>query len=151
MDVFISGTPSLLGTDIVTIDHGRNDWSSKVEIGTIGTHTDLKASFDVTTFYGAFRYVIESIMTDYPTVRIVLVTPVQEYNIAANAKGYTIADYATAVRALGDFYSLPVIDMWKNSGINYNNYPTYKPDMVHPNEAGHELMGRYAAGVIGMI
>lgn len=138
--------PDLSKYDIVTIAHGTNDLSSSVPIGEIGLITDK--ILDTNTFYGAYRKVIETIIKNYPHIRIVLCTPIHKYTTheaneaVANSVGHTLKDYVDAIHNLANMYSLIVCDMYKDCGINYLNYTTYMPDGVHPNDYGGELMGK---------
>ena len=138
--------PDLSKYDIVTIAHGTNDLSSSVPIGEIGSITDKL--LDTNTFYGAYRKVIETIIKNYPHIRIVLCTPIHKYTIheaneaVANGAGHKLKDYVDAIHNLANMYSLIVCDMYKDCGINYLNYTTYMPDGVHPNGYGGELMGK---------
>ena len=138
--------PDLSKYDIVTIAHGTNDLSSSVPIGEIGLITDK--ILDTNTFYGAYRKVIETIIKNYPHIRIVLCTPIHKYTTheaneaVANSVGHRLKDYVDAIHNLANMYSLIVCDMYKDCGINYLNYTTYMPDGVHPNDYGGELMGK---------
>lgn len=138
--------PDLSKYDIVTIAHGTNDLSSSVPIGEIGSITDKL--LDTNTFYGAYRKVIETIIKNYPHIRIVLCTPIHKYTTheaneaVANSAGHKLKDYVDAIHNLANMYSLIVCDMYKDCGINYLNYTTYMPDGVHPNDYGGELMGK---------
>ena len=138
--------PDLSKYDIVTIAHGTNDLSSSVPIGEIGLITDK--ILDTNTFYGAYRKVIETIIKNYPHIRIVLCTPIHKHTMheaneaVANGAGHVLKDYVDAIHNLANMYSLIVCDMYKDCGINYLNYTTYMPDGVHPNDYGGELMGK---------
>lgn len=138
--------PDLSKYDIVTIAHATNDLSSSVPIGEIGLITDT--SLDTNTFYGAYRKVLETIIKNYPHIRIVLCTPIHKYTthepneVVANTAGHMLKDYVDAIHNLANMYSLIVCDMYKDCGINYLNYATYMPDGVHPNDYGGELMGK---------
>ena len=138
--------PDLSKYDIVTIAHGTNDLSSHVPIGEIGLITDN--NLNTKTFYGAYRKVIETIINNYPHIRIVLCTPIHKHTThepneaVANNAGHTLKDYVDAIHDLANMYSLIVCDMYKDCGINFLNYTTYMPDGVHPNDYGGELMGK---------
>ena len=138
--------PDLSKYDIVTIAHGTNDLSSNVPIGEIGLITDT--NLNTKTFYGAYRKVIETIINNYPHIRIVLCTPIHKHittepnEVVANKAGHKLKDYVDAIHDLANMYSLIVCDMYKDCGINFLNYATYMPDGVHPNDYGGELMGK---------
>ena len=137
--------PDLSEIDIITIAHGTNDLSSNVPIGEIGNVNDI--SFNTNTFYGAYRSIINTIQANYPNIRIMLCTPIHKHtseacDVTPNAEGHYLKDYVEAIRNIGEMYSLQVCDFYKECGLNYNNYLSFYPDGVHPNEAGYKLMGK---------
>lgn len=142
---FENSCPSYLSdVDIITIAHGTNDLSSNVPIGDIGAYNDT--SFDLTTFYGAYRHILNKIITTYPKIRIILCTPIHKHttepsDYLANGSGHYLRDYANAIIELGKMYSLPVCDFYNKSGLNQYNYATFFPDGVHPNTLGYSRMG----------
>ena len=142
----ITGISSYSGYDLVTIACGTNDFKLNVSIGTLGQIGDT--TFDDTKFYGAYRKSIEYILTNNPTIRLVLLTPLQRDNDGydvnyTNSAGHKLIDYVDAVKALGEMYSLPVVDMYANSGFTKKTLPTYTMDGLHPNDVGYERMGLY--------
>ena len=54
-----------------------------------------------------------------------------------------LIDYIRAIREVCEYYSLPVLDLYANSGIS-GNVPAYCekfiPDGLHPNDAGHRVI-----------
>ena len=60
-----------------------------------------------------------------------------------NMHGKVLADYVDAIRKAAEYYSLPVLDLWANSGIQ-PAVPVmkekYMPDGLHPNDAGHIIL-----------
>ena len=51
--------------------------------------------------------------------------------------------YVEIIREVAEYYSLPVLDMYENSGIQPNfpaNSLAYTVDGLHPNDAGYELI-----------
>ena len=132
--------------DLVTIACGTNDFKLNVSIGTLGQIGDT--TFDDTKFYGAYRKAIEYILTSKPTIRLVLITPLQRdadgYDVNyTNSAGHKLIDYVDAVKALGKMYSLPVVDMYANSGFTKKTLSTYTMDGLHPNDDGYKRMGGY--------
>ena len=51
-----------------------------------------------------------------------------------------LADYVEAIRQVAAYYSIPVLDLWRGSGLQ-PNVPVlkerYMPDGLHPSNAGH--------------
>ena len=142
----ITGVASYSYYDLVTIACGTNDFKLNVPIGTLGQIGDT--TFDDTKFYGAYRKAIEYILTSKPTIRLVLMTPLQRDNSGydvnyTNSAGHKLIDYVDAVIALGKMYSLPVVDMYANSGFTKKTLSTYTMDGLHPNDVGYERMGGY--------
>ena len=132
--------------DLCTIACGTNDFKLDVPLGTLGQIGDT--TFDDTKFYGAYRKAIEYILTSNPTIRIVLMTPLQRdnsgYNVnTVNGAGHKLIDYVNAVKAVGEMYGLPVCDMYANSGFTKKTLSTYTMDGLHPNDVGYQRMGGY--------
>ena len=138
--------------DLAYIAIGTNDLQagSTEPIGTLGQIGDT--TFNTTTFYGAYRACIERILTSNPNIRLVLMTPLQRkdlYNIDVNYVndlGLKLIDYADMIIKLGEMYSLPVIDLYRKSGVNNLNLNGYTFDGLHPNIAGYDFISGYLVG-----
>ena len=140
--------------DLCTIACGTNDFKLNVPIGTLGQIGDT--SFDDTTFYGAYRKAVEYILTNSPTIRLVLMTPLQRDNSGydvnyTNSAGHKLIDYVNAVKAVGEMYGLPVCDMYANSGFTKKTLTTYTMDGLHPNDIGYKRMGDYLTGFLNAV
>lgn len=126
---FVDRIPTYTGYyDIWSIFGGENDSANNTPIGLI-------SDTDKTTFYGAYNLIIANLLqrTNRPTV--VLIAPYQSKH---NTK-----PYRDAVLALGEYYGLPVIDLYANSGINVYTKPYYLRDGVHPNQNGVNKLRPY--------
>lgn len=137
--------------DLTTIAAGTNDFKLNVQLGTLGAIGDT--TFDTNTFYGAYRDLIEYILTQKPTQKIILFTPLQRDNggytvNTSNTAGHKLIDYVNAIKAVGQMYSLPVVDMYAESGITKLNLATYTWDGLHPNDAGYARMAELAIGAL---
>lgn len=140
--------------DLVIIAAGTNDFKLNVALGTQGIIGDT--TFDTNTFYGAYRDLIEFILKAKPTIRIVLFTPLQRDNSGydvnfSNTSGHKLIDYVNAIKNIGQMYSVPVVDLYNNSGITKLNLATYTIDGLHPNDAGYSRAGGYASKIIEQI
>lgn len=133
--------------DIVTIFAGTNDFKLNRTLGAIGSVFDT--TFDTKTFYGAYRSLLDYIIASNPNTRIYLWTPLHRNNAdytieSTNTAGYKLIDYVEAIRKIAIMYSLPVLDLYNNSGINTKNLPTYTNDGLHPNDKGYERIAELA-------
>lgn len=134
--------------DLVIIAAGTNDFRLSVPMGSLGQIGDT--SFDDTTFYGAYRDLVEYILTQKPSIRIVLFTPLQRDNAGydvnfTNSAGFKLIDYVNAVRQVGEMYSVPVCDMYAESSFTKKTLTLYTLDGLHPNDTGYARMGSYAS------
>ncbi|WP_186445882.1 SGNH/GDSL hydrolase family protein [Paenibacillus cremeus] len=128
--------------DCVTVFAGVNDFRLDKPIGDIGMT-------DIHTFYGAYRGMIEHILTRNPRCRLSLWTPLHRdkdgYDIFyTNAAGHRLSDYVEAIIGLGRMYALPVLDLYALSGLNKLTLPHFTSDGLHPNEAGHRRIADVA-------
>ena len=119
--------------DILTIWFGWND-ASYATIGTIDDTED-------TTFYGAYKKVLEHFITTYPTKKIGLIVP---YGNAS------IDPFRVAVRALSETYGVPCLDLadgkqcsllWGTANAAQEaRRAALTYDGTHPNQVGHEYL-----------
>lgn len=121
--------------DCITVFAGTNDFRLNKPLGRMN-------ETDILTFYGAYKALIESLLSLNPSCRLNLWTPLQRnkdgFDIdSRNDCGYRLDDYAEAVRALGKRYALPVLDLYAESGFNKLTLPLLTDDGLHPNEKGY--------------
>ena len=143
-----------LPEDLFVIAAGTNDFKLNVAIGELKNIGDV---FDRTTFYGAYQTTLEYILSKRKDIRIVLFTPLHRtqsgYNSTTfeNTAGHKLNDYVEAIKAVGARYSVPVCDMYANSGINMLTVSVDTLDGLHPNDVGYSKMGNYASKFINNI
>lgn len=125
--------------DIVAVFGGTNDFGhGDAPFGEFSDRT-------VNTFYGALHTLFTSLLEKYTTSKIVVFTPFHRCteNNPNPGTGFVLKSYVEAIREVAEYYSLPVLDLYKESGIQ-PNVPimkfTYMPDGLHPNDAGHKLL-----------
>ena len=139
--------------DVYVVFGGVNDFSRNVPLGELG-------STDVHEFYGAVDYLIRTITARSPQAKLVFMTPCKtsgkhEKDIPAsdeaNHLGLTQDAYVRAMLEVCDRYSVPVIDLYAQSGISPflpEHRELYMPDGLHYSPAGYErLAHRIAAGL----
>lgn len=117
-------------TDIITIAYGTNDCSFSKSLGDM-------SSTEISTFYGAYKKVILGLQEICPNVQIMLIAPLQnlDYNQAnestkTNGQGKHLINFVNAIKELGEYYNLPVLDLY-HSGFDYS---INSPDGVHPSQ-----------------
>lgn len=147
----IKSIASYASYGLCTIAFGTNDFKQGVPLGTLGAATDTV--FNTTTFFGAFREAVKYILTSSPTIRLVLMTPLQrdqhDYNVdTVNTVGLKLRDYVNAVKLIGKMYGLPVCDLYSNSGITELTLSTYTIDGLHPNDEGFKRIGEVLADTL---
>lgn len=134
------------GVDLVTLAYGVNDYFQNHGAGTM--EDDVATGG---TFTSNMRYCIEKIMTDNPTAKIVVISPINtnrgsaDTNWAigkANNAGATLEDFYNAEKAVCEYYGIEFIDMLHSSVVNRKNITTALPDGVHPSRAIHKQMAR---------
>lgn len=150
---FVSRVGAIRDQDVVTIFGGINDFQWNAPLGTMADTADTP-----TTFYGALKYVITTLSANNPKAKLMLITPMKttkfQYhtydnngNLMQNANGNTQLDFVNAIKQVGEYYSIPVLDMYSNS-----NYSPYLPgqighdyftvDGLHPTTHGYERIAQ---------
>ena len=119
--------------DILTIWFGWND-NAYATVGTIDDTED-------TTYYGAYKKVLDHFITTYPTKKIGLIVPYGNANVEK---------YRVAVRALSEMYGAPCLDLadgkqcsllWgTENAAQEARRAALTYDGTHPNQAGHEYL-----------
>ena len=118
------------------------------------------------TFRGRINTVMEYLKQSFPNQQIVIMTPlhrgyanfgnsnVQPPECFPNVLGLYLEDYVTALREAADIWSVPLIDLYRDSGLIPSD-PAYAKyfrdggengkDNLHPNGLGHLRMARTIA------
>lgn len=144
--------------DIITIAYGTNDYNGNV---LLDNNND---KFDKSTFKGALRYSIETILSSYPNLRICLIAPTfrlwlsngeisETSDTRVNANDDLLLDYITATLDVANEYHLPFVNPYYELGINKFNYNMWftTNDGVHPNEKGQELLAKLISRTIAQL
>ncbi len=155
--------------DAIFVFLGTNDYNEGVPIGEFFDYRDGETvrngrkvtlrrrspNRDAGTFAGRVNIALGRLKTEFPQSQIIVMTPLHraffEYspeNIQPpesfpNAAGLYVDEYAAALRRAGQIWSVPVIDLFGESGLIPENdsYATYfansRRDRLHPNTSGH--------------
>jgi lysophospholipase L1-like esterase len=134
-------------TELVTIMGGTNDQGNNV---TIGSLLPVGSTFDTNTFIGAYQSLIEGLITRIPKIVIILITPSRAWTDGTGTTERTgMKDYVDAVKSIGQFYNLPVVDLYNNMGVNKLNQATFfNNDGLHPVDYGKRRLAGLVAGAI---
>lgn len=139
--------------DIIIVFGGTNDWGEGD--APLGVMVDR----DPHTFYGACHTLFLKLIEKYPEAEIVVLTPLhRRRETVPQADGLRhiendtiLVDYVNIIREVAEYYSLPVLDLWK-FGRFQPAVPILKekfmPDGLHPNDAGHKIIANRIIGFL---
>ncbi len=142
------------------------DWS-KVSVVTMGFGTmDISGAAVIddpadpkstNTVAGALRYSLDRILTAYPHLKVMLLTPIYRH-LTDEDKGcdevlfgsYSYDDYCDAIISVAEEYKLPYVDLYRTLGINSvtRSYYFNPDDGTHPNDKGIKRIGVRVANSI---
>lgn len=145
-------------SNLVIVMGGVNDFNNGVPLGKFG-------DTDTHTFYGAVETVLKTLINQNPARNIVFMTPMKSNfksekkpypnSFEKNSQNLNSVDYVNAIKEVCGAYSVPVIDMYNESGIspfNEAQQKMYMPDSLHYNEEGYKrLAKRIAAGLRAVV
>ncbi len=130
--------------DIIGIFGGTNDYGhGDAPLGKMGDRTEY-------TFYGALHTLILKLIGRFPGKKIFFMTPLHRLSednpLGEGNKQVAVAPlrtYVNAIREVTEYYSVPVLDLYRISGFQ-PEVPVlkelYMPDGLHPNDKGHEKL-----------
>ena len=160
--------------DAIFVLAGTNDYNGNVPRGewyevadeetprTTGTVTLPRRRFvmDPATFRGRLNRLLSYLKENFPDQQIVLMTAlhrgfaqfgpknIQPDEAFPNLLGLHIDDYNDDIREAGRIWSVPVLDLYRDSGLfplvksHQRYFRDADTDMLHPNERGHERLAR---------
>lgn len=128
--------------DYVTILGGANDFPD-VPIGTSAQFDLALADKDRSTFIGAYSYIVEYLLSNDPTLDIMLLGTTWAHSDGARySETVTFTMYSDATKLVAKHYGLPFVDLHGECGFNQftmgsaRDNQIYSIDQIHPNEAG---------------
>ena len=136
---------------VVTLGMGLNDINDGY---VIENPEDVK---DITTVKGALRYSIETLLTKYPYLKIMVLTPTYRYMYTSGLgcdevlyNGSTYEEYIDAIISVAEEYKLPYVDLYRTLGFNKYNFKYYylEDDGTHFNTKGNTRLGKRVANEI---
>lgn len=126
---------------IMTVAFGTNDMNGNVTID------NESNPLDKTTYKGSLRYGIEKILSAYPNITIVMLSPLYRYRAVGddysqidydsdtgNGQGnFIMQPYLEAMRDVAEEYHLPFFDNYNGVGLNKLTAPHWLRDGTHIN------------------
>ena len=141
-DYTIIQQTDLTYTDCVTFMTGHNQGAGDMTLETSGL-LDLEDPTNLDSYpnnyYGGMGKLINYVRINYPKVKIYLL------GLHHTTRGNTSKDCQRALKEIGDYYSVPFIDVFANCGISKTNLSSYSSDGTHLNSEGNRLIGECIA------
>lgn len=122
--------------DVYSVFLGTNDWWGGKPLGSFD---DYQNNTGNTTVYGAFRTIINKLRSLNSEAKMILITPMQRVdfvyiaNFKNNAYGsykeknnQTLEQFANAVKRIGEYEQIQVIDLFHNSSMRYEKLVKFK-------------------------
>ena len=132
-------TIDLTNVDIVTIMTGTNGFGKD-----LGTIDDVKDDFNdnPASFYGYLGFIADYARYMNPLLKVYFITPPQ----SGQPTGTVMQNILTAYKEVGKKCSVPVIDVYGESGLLYHNEKVrkfYYTDIAHPTQLGHDIIADF--------
>lgn len=142
---------TMADADFVVVFGGTNDYGhGDAPVGDMDDRTP-------DTFYGACHYLFKGIIEKYPLATIIIMTPLHRLVEGPGGENTVrennppLKAFVEIIREVAEYYSLPVLDLYKMSGINPiipEIQKLYMPDGIHPSDKGHEKIADMLASFI---
>lgn len=149
----LAQTVDLIDIDYIFVNYGTNDYSNDILLGTATENNP--AHFKSAIYEG-----LKTLMLRKPSLKIIFATPIyrmalrngstmDDIDITPNTiANLYMKEYVDAIKEVCSKFRVPVFDAYNECGINKFNIDTYLSDKLHPNDVGHELIGRRYADFI---
>lgn len=130
------------GADLVVVFGGTNDFGhGDAPFGEFSDKTEY-------TFCGALHVLFNKLINKFPEAKIIVITPLHRLgeNDSVNDAGVNckpLCEYVAAIKRAAEYYSLPVLDLWAESGLQPNVEiikEKFMPDGLHPSDAGARII-----------
>lgn len=165
---YFSDTVAMLKTidfseiDIITISYGTNDYTGDTPLN----DPDNQWTYEYDSYEGALMYSLRTILNAYPSLKIVVLSPVwrfwRENGIyayssddaqSANNNGDLLTDYVESCNTVCKAYHIPYVDNYDNLGFNRYTIPAYFSDIdsTHPIQSGRQLIADRICGQLSAL
>lgn len=103
---------------------------------------------DIYTFCGAVNSLIDKLKNDFPSAKIIFMTPIhrlcEDLPAPLSPDAKPLAEYANAIAEICRKRDIPVIDLFKINPLDSSD-ASLVPDGLHPNDAGHKVLAKVVA------
>ena len=126
--------------DAVVVFGGTNDYGhGDAPFGT-------EDSEDVYTFCGAVNSLISKLTADFPSAKIIFMTPIHRVNETnpSEPDSKTLEDYVNAIRNICKKRDIALIDLFEINPLDPEDV-NLVPDGLHPSDEGHRVMAQVIA------
>lgn len=139
LDFILRADETEKDADAVVIFGGTNDFGhGDAPMGEFGDKTP-------DTFYGALYVLFGKMIERNPLAQFVVMTPLHRMSEdeVVNERGLPrrkLKEYVEAIKAVAEYYSLPVLDLWACAGLQPHVgviREKLMPDGLHPSDLGH--------------
>lgn len=130
------GRLGLVKADLYSVFLGTNDWWQGRPLGTL---SDYQNNTGNNTVNGSFRIIIDGLKKLNKDAKIVLITPMQRadfvylfdkknnaYGSYKPKNGQTLSQFAEAVKAIGKYENIKVVDLYNKGGMKLEKLINYK-------------------------
>ena len=127
----------------IIIHYGTNDFSGNVTI------KNNENEEDTNTLCGALRYSLNKIQSTFKNIKIFISVPIFRMwdmigaDTYENSNGNKLTDFVESLIEIAEEYHLPVINGYKNLGINLKNGSYFLTDGTHLSNSGRKNFGQY--------
>lgn len=132
--------PIIINNTVKTIEDGGTITYNEQTISTVEEYWNLFPN----TYYGNVSLCIEWILWKNPNIRIYLLTPPPSAQLHLVQDG-SAQKVRTAMREIGEYYGIEVINTLGECGISIHNIGIYSRDNTHMNDLGNKKLGTYFA------
>ena len=131
--------------DLVVVYGGVNDFLHGT--AAFGNFSDRT----VDTFYGACHVLFSGLVKKYTEKTVVIMTPmhcareIDPQNPRNTVTGKLLSEYVDAICEVARYYSLPLLDLYRFSGIAPHldeSKAAFAPDGLHPNDNGNKRIAQ---------
>ena len=134
--------------DIIFVFGGVNDYSLNVPMGDDDDHS-------ANTFSGSLNLLFSGLEHDYPTSKIIALTPLKRYDqTGTNKVGYELEDYANQIKTIADKYiQVDSIDLYHAEELDFTHGDNkdYLVDGLHPNDDGQTKIANYVTASLASL
>lgn len=129
-------TLGLQKSDVYSVFLGTNDWWSGLPVGKLDDYIN---NTGVGTTFGAYRIIINKIRSLNADAKIILITPMQRGDFVYVSNGHNnafgsykdkngqqLSEFAAAVKEIGGYEHLKVIDLYNKKALRLENQVNFK-------------------------